>query len=199
VSVIAAEIPAAWGWDLGAVEPIAGGLINATFAIRAHGRRVAALQRLHPVFAAEVNLDLEAVTAHIAARGLSTPRLIRTRSGAPWLEHAGQVWRALTWIDGETVHAVPGAEWAEQAAALVGRFHRAVADLVHDYRFVRAGVHDTAAHLARLGERARASSEREASELAREILAAAAGPRLDRPRCRACRCATFTAISRSPT
>jgi Ser/Thr protein kinase RdoA (MazF antagonist) len=162
--VIPAEVAAAWGWRVDQIAPHAGGLINTTYFVREAG---AALQRLHPIFGADVNLDLDAVTAHVAARGLDTPRLIRTRDGRAWLDHDGKVWRALTWIDGESVHAVPDPAWAEAAGALVGRFHRAVADLDYDYKFVRAGVHDTAGHLAKL--RAYAGDE-----LVDEILAAAA-------------------------
>ncbi|MCB9560609.1 MAG: aminoglycoside phosphotransferase family protein [Kofleriaceae bacterium] len=143
---------AAWGWRAEQATPLAGGLINATFAIRDGDAPVAVLQRLHPVFGAEVNLDLEAVTAHLAARGLTTPRLRRTVGGDAWVEDGG-VWRALTWVDGTTVHAVPDPRWATAGGELVGRFHRAVDDLRHDYHFARAGVHDTAAHLARLQAR----------------------------------------------
>jgi Ser/Thr protein kinase RdoA (MazF antagonist) len=167
---------AAWGFAPGDAEPLAGGLINATFAIRQGGAPVAVVQRLHPVFAGEVNLDLEAVTAHLAARGLVTPRLIRTGSGAPWVEDGG-VWRALTWIDGIAVHAIPDLRWAEAGGALVARFHRAVSDLEHDYAFTRAGVHDTAAHLARLQDRVAAGGDGglgAALDLGREILSAAA-------------------------
>jgi Ser/Thr protein kinase RdoA (MazF antagonist) len=131
------------------------------------------LQRLHPIFAAEVNLDLDAVTAHLAARGMITPRLVATRAGRPWHEHDGRIWRALSWIDGVTVHAVPGPDWAEAGGELVGRFHRAVADLAHDYAFARVGVHDTAAHLGRLAEHVAAGGDPEAVALGREILDAA--------------------------
>jgi Ser/Thr protein kinase RdoA (MazF antagonist) len=72
-------------------------------------------------------------------------------------------------------HAVPSPEWAEAAGELVGRFHVAVADLAYDYRFTRAGVHDTAAHLARLRERVAGASIAEATDVGREILAAADG------------------------
>lgn len=171
----AEAVAAAWGWQASAIAPHAGGLINQTYVVRDDaGAPVAALQRLHPVFGAEVNLDLEAVTQHLAARGLDTPRLIRTRDGRAWVEHEGVVWRALSWVDGESVHAVPSLAWAEAGGALVGRFHRAVADLAYDYRFTRAGVHDTAAHLAKLRERiAAGASDAEATELGHEILAAA--------------------------
>jgi Ser/Thr protein kinase RdoA (MazF antagonist) len=184
-----AEIVAAWGFAPDEVAPLPGGLINETFVATRGGAPVAVLQRVHPVFGAEVNLDIDAVTAHVAARGLETPRLVRTRDGAPWLEHDGHVWRALTWIDGDTVHATPSLVHAEAGGALVGRFHRAVDDLVHDYRFVRAGVHDTAAHLARLeaGMQGAPAELAEARALAGEILAAAAAlpplPALPRRHC----------------
>lgn len=168
-------VAGAWGWQASAIEPHAGGLINKTFVVRDDaGAPIAALQQLHPIFAAEVNLDLEAVTTHLAARGLDTPRLIRTRDGHAWVEHEGAVWRALTWIDGETVHAVPAPAWAEVGGVLVGTFHRAVADLAYDYRFTRAGVHATDAHLARLRERVTSGAgDAEATEVGREILDAA--------------------------
>jgi Ser/Thr protein kinase RdoA (MazF antagonist) len=80
---------------------------------------------------------------------------------------------------------VPDPAWAEAGGALVGRFHRAVADLSHAYHFTRAGVHDTAAHLAKLRARVDPASRAqnaslhigggtgdvEAEELGREILA----------------------------
>jgi Ser/Thr protein kinase RdoA (MazF antagonist) len=165
---------AAWGWDHAETTAITGGLINATFDIHDGTRHRGVLQRLHPVFAPEVNLDVEAVTAHVAARGLPTPRLIRTTGGDAWLTHDAATWRALTWVDGETVHRVPDPAWAEVAGAFVGEFHRALVDFTHDYAFARAGVHDTPAHLARLRAEADRAAPGEARELAREILAAAA-------------------------
>ncbi|MBA3456429.1 MAG: aminoglycoside phosphotransferase family protein [Deltaproteobacteria bacterium] len=168
-----ADVLAAWGWSEADVVPLAGGLINATYAIRVDGAPIAVMQRLHPIFDARVNLDLDAVTAHLAARGLVTPRLIRTRDDRPWVDHEARVWRALSWVDGTTVHRVPDPSWAEAGGALVGRFHRALVDLQHDYAFARAGVHDTAAHLARLAAHATDRSDPEAADLAAEILDAA--------------------------
>ncbi len=172
------EVVRAWGFAPDDVAPLAGGLINTTFVATRAGAPAAVIQRLHHVFAPEVNLDLEAVTAHVAARGLETPRLLRTDGGAAWTTHDGRTWRALTWVDGASVHAVPSLAYAEAGGALVARFHRAVDDLAHDYHFVRAGVHDTDAHLARLEAGARAATAPaealgEARGLAAEILAAA--------------------------
>jgi len=172
--VTAEAVAAAWGWRVDRIAPHPGGLINATFVVRDDaGEPIAALQRLHPVFGPPVNYDIEAVTSHLAASGLETPRLLRTRDDRAWVEADDGVWRALSWVPGQTVHAVPDPAWAESAGELVGRFHRAVAELAYEYRFVRAGVHDTAAHLGRLRDRERAGGDAEAVALAREILAAA--------------------------
>ena len=168
------EVAAAWGWaapDV-AIAPLAGGLINATYAVRRGDAPIAVVQRLHPIFDGAVNLDIDAITSHLAARGLVTPRLIRTRDGRAWHDHGG-VWRALSWVDGETVHAVPGPAWAEAGGALVGAFHRAIADLSHDYVFSRVGVHDTAAHLARLADGIAGGGDPVAVAIGREILDAA--------------------------
>jgi Ser/Thr protein kinase RdoA (MazF antagonist) len=169
----------AWGWDAPEVElsAIAGGLINATFAVYRSGMPIAVVQRLHPEFGAEVNLDIEAVTTHLAACGMNTPRLLRTRHHAPWFDVGGQIWRALTWVDGISFHSLPDAAWATAAGELVGRFHRAVDDLAYEYRFVRVGVHDTAAHLARLQSRVDSAGPEcapETLDVAQDILTTAA-------------------------
>ena len=85
--MVPADVAAAWGWQDAEIAVLPGGLINLTYVVRS-GAPLAVLQRLHPVFGAKVNLDIEAVTAHLAARGLITPRLIRTRDGRAWVGHA---------------------------------------------------------------------------------------------------------------
>jgi Ser/Thr protein kinase RdoA (MazF antagonist) len=170
--MVPGEVAAAWGWQVDELTALAGGLINATYAVHRDGAPIAVLQRLHPIFGPEVNLDIEAVTAHLAARGLITPRLVRTRDGRAWHAHDGWTWRALSWVDGATVHRVPDPAWAEAGGALVGAFHRAIADLAHDYAFARAGVHDTQAHVARLAAHVAAGGAVEAVALGREIIEA---------------------------
>lgn len=179
-------VMAAYGFD-GPILPVTSGLINRTFlaceaaTAERPERPVAVLQRLHPVFSAEVNVDLDAVTTHLAARGMDTPRLLRTVTGAPWVMQPGGVWRALEYVPGTTLHRIEDPATARAAGDLVGRFHRAVDTLEHGYAFQRAGVHDTPAHLARLRERMDAPAagqaddlDRDARALARDILAAAA-------------------------
>ena len=140
----------AWGAGDAAVHPLGAGLINQTFAVADPARGRFVLQRLHPVFRAEVNEDIDVVTRHLQARGEVTPRLLRTLAGDLWVEAGGGVWRALSWIDGVGLDRLERPEQATEAGAALARFHRAVSDLGHEFRSVRAGVHDTARHLANL-------------------------------------------------
>jgi Ser/Thr protein kinase RdoA (MazF antagonist) len=131
-------------------RPLSGGLINDTFLVGGDPPR-GVLQRLHPIFAPEVNLDIEAITAHLEARGLTTPRVLPTRSGALWhLDDEGRCWRALSWVPGVTHHKLRDPALAAAAGRLVGRWHRACADLDHRFAFSRPGAHDTPGHMRTL-------------------------------------------------
>lgn len=150
-------IPAAWA-PL-AAEPVRpaedGGLINTTFLVGEPPRWV--VQRVNPLFRPEVHEDIEAVTAHLAARGLVTPRLVRTDTGA--LCHVaddGAAWRAMDFVPGRTFHKVESPAIAWRGAAFVARFHAATDDLQWTYRHVRPGAHDTPLHMRRLEESASA-------------------------------------------
>jgi Ser/Thr protein kinase RdoA (MazF antagonist) len=129
-------------------EPAPTGLINRTWYARGiHGGRFV-LQQLHSIFPAEINDDIAAVTAHVAAKGLVTPRLVRAAGGQWWhRDAAGGVWRALTYVDGVTRHAVGSMEQAREAGRILAEFHRAVADLRYQFKNARLGVHDTPRHL----------------------------------------------------
>jgi Ser/Thr protein kinase RdoA (MazF antagonist) len=145
------SILARWG-DLASRphRPHGTGLINRTFLVEGRLGPVI-VQRLHPVFAGVVNEDIEAVTAHLAQKGLLTPRPVRTDDGALWVDgEDGRPWRALTFVEGQSFDRVPSPAAAREAGRLVARFHEAVADLDHEYRHVRVGVHDTKRHFATL-------------------------------------------------
>ncbi|WP_044986689.1 phosphotransferase enzyme family protein [Sorangium cellulosum] len=129
------------------------GLINGTWlaGLAGGGPPRFVVQRVSPIFAPEVHDDIEAVTAHLSRRGLATPRLLRAEDGALWArDGAGAVWRVMDFVPGRTHHRVGSPALARAAGALVARFHRAVDDLEHAYRHVRAGAHDTALHMERL-------------------------------------------------
>ncbi len=136
----------------GSIERIEVGNINQTYSVTLGAERWI-LQRVNPIFAPEVHLDIEAVTAHLDTKGVPTPRLVRTHAGDLWtVDTDGGVWRVLTYIDGVNQSRVTSRALATGAGDILGRFHRALLDL--DYTFVaqRLGVHDTARHLTHLEE-----------------------------------------------
>ncbi|MBI5512248.1 MAG: phosphotransferase [Deltaproteobacteria bacterium] len=154
------------------------GLIQDTFLVE--GRAGPALvQRLHPIFGAEVHQDILAVTRHLAGQGMPTPRLLPSDDGALCVEYSHPerpLWRAMTFLEDTVAHdRMPSPTLAREAGALVGRFHHALRAFVYDYRFVRPGVHDTRRHLAALrGALERHPGHRlfpQVEPLARELLA----------------------------
>lgn len=127
---------------------VEAGLINHTTGLACNGRLVGILQRLNTaIFAPEVHHDIEAVTTFLAAEGMPTPRLVPTARGDLWhTDPEGGCWRLQTPVGARTVHRLPSPALAAEAGALVGRFHAATTDLVHDFVFTRPGAHDTDAH-----------------------------------------------------
>jgi Ser/Thr protein kinase RdoA (MazF antagonist) len=136
----------------GLLRPLGDGLINETFLVAAEtpggGLRLV-LQRVNPIFGPLVHEDIDAVTRHLARKGLVTPRLVPTAAGRLYAEHGGGVWRLLTYVPGQCF-AVMTNELAEPAGELVGRFHAAVQDCDHSFRFSRPGAHDLKRHLMTL-------------------------------------------------
>ena len=134
------------------LQPVRGGLINQTWRFDGPGG-CGILQRLHPIFGAELHHDIEAVTHRLAARGLDTPHLLRTHDDRLWVSgRDGTIWRALSFVPGVSMDRADDPARLREAGALLGRFHIALADLDHEFRFRRAAVHDTDAHLAALTE-----------------------------------------------
>lgn len=161
-------IPEAWTplRGLSARRSEDDGLLNSTWVVGEPPRFIA--QQVNPIFAPEVHEDIDAVTAHVAARGLCTPRLLRADDGALYARDAGgAVWRVMDFIPGRTHHRVSTPVLARAAGNLVARFHRAVDDFTYRYRHVRPGAHDTPLHMERLDA---AASGGEGRRLADAIL-----------------------------
>ena len=151
------------------------GLINRTWHVVSERGEPLILQRVNPIFPPAVNADIDALTRHLAARGLTTPRIVPTRTGALWLEHGGFTWRVLTFIDGVSRDALDDADQAREAGRILALFHRAVADFEHPFANARLGVHDTARHVATLrralAEHAAHPQHEAVSALAERVLA----------------------------
>lgn len=146
----AAEVLAAFEIDRPSLRRASTGLINQTwYACRADAT-ACVLQRVNPVFPAEVHHDIDVVTQHLRAKGMETPLLIATRTGRLWVEHEGAVWRALSFVDGASFDSLQSTAQASEAGRLLAAFHDALADLDHEFRNARLGVHDTDKHLQAL-------------------------------------------------
>ena len=129
---------------------IGTGLINDTFLLSGPGGGKLVLQRLHTIFAPEVNEDIDAVTRHLAAHGMVTPRLVLTGDGATSIIHENRTWRVLSFVPGHSIDFVDSPARARAAGALVGRFHAVLDGFDYEYRSIRPGVHDTPLHLQNL-------------------------------------------------
>lgn len=147
---IARSLLGAWGLEAAALEGVASGLMHRTFFVTAPAGAFV-LQRLHHLLATpEILADYQAVTAHLAAKGLAGPRLVPTREGQPVaVDGEGRWWRLTTRVPGHTRDKVRGPVDAEAGARMLGRFHVAMADIPWQFRSAHP-LHDTAAHLARL-------------------------------------------------
>lgn len=174
---VADPIAAAWDLQPDTIRPLGTGLINRTFLARGRNGEWRVLQQLNAMFPPVVNEDIEAVTAHLAARGVLTPRLLRTREGQLWIPDAGGAWRVMTHIPGRVLDAVANEAQATAAGRLLASFHRNLENLAHEFRHVRPPVHEPARHLADLARALEAHADHRlyaaAAALADEIFTAA--------------------------
>lgn len=147
------DVVAAWDWSVPVrFRPADSGLINTTLLAIGPDGPIGVLQRLNTaIFSPLVHDDIEAVTAHLAGKGLRTPRLVRTRADGLWATSAGgEVWRRLGWIGDRTVDKLADPADARSAGRLVAAFHGATRDLDWSFRSVRGGFHDTGLRLDQL-------------------------------------------------
>jgi Ser/Thr protein kinase RdoA (MazF antagonist) len=161
-----------------ASSPLPGGHLHSTYAVTAHGAEYI-LQRVSPVFSTRIHENIDAVTRHLARKGVPSVELVPTREGELFVElgDAGR-WRLQQRLPGYSLERCRDTEQARAAGALVARFHSALADFdgaLHPLGFT---FHDTAGHLADLERVVEAESEHrlhaEIAEIASEVKSAAA-------------------------
>jgi Ser/Thr protein kinase RdoA (MazF antagonist) len=146
------DVLSALGLGEASIELLPSGLINKSWLVTPPTKRSLILQRVNRMFPATINSDIQIVTNHLANKGLTTTKLLPTPEGQLYLKVDGEVWRQLSYIPGNTFDAIENNAQADTAGALLGRFHKAVGDLEHDFANKRLGVHDTAKHVAALRE-----------------------------------------------
>lgn len=162
----------AWAGRIGAdaaLRPIPQGLLNATFSVGAPPRFC--LQLLHPQFGTAENRRLAAMAPVLAEAGVAIPGLVETDDGRPDTAHAsGAVWRLTTWLPGAGHDRVPSPAHAASAAAVLARFHDALAVLAFQDWPISV-FHDTDVRMKALGDALPDDSDGEARRLGEAILA----------------------------
>jgi Ser/Thr protein kinase RdoA (MazF antagonist) len=130
------------------VRPIRGGLINETFAVRTSSSGTWILQAVNPIFAPEVQIDIDHVTNYLRDKGLVSPKLRSTTAGQLWLSADDKIWRMMNFIEGVSVNRATSTNHAREAGMILGDFHVALRDFEHEFHSVREGIHDTAHHVS---------------------------------------------------
>ena len=146
----AEQVLGAYGLRAESLEHMDHGLINRTWRMRGGNGASYALQRLSSILGAEIHQDIEAVTAHIAARGMATPRLVPTSSGELYVKRDDGIWRVLTWLEGEFHNRLGNPGQAGQAGALLARFHLALVDFDRPFASRRRPIHEPDRRIAEL-------------------------------------------------
>ncbi len=130
---------------------LSGGLINDTYLLGDPPTQFV-LQRLHETFAPEINLTIEAVTSHLHARGLPTPRLLRTKQDALWATVGGRTWRVLSYVPGRSYASLQHDRVAYAAGRLLAQFHEAMRSFTQPLPCSRTSIHEPEHHFAVLDE-----------------------------------------------
>ena len=144
------NVIAALGLSDASFESLPAGLINASWLVVMPDGERRVLQRVNPIFPTTINDDIEVVTRHLQSFGVLTPMLIPSANGELSNKIDDENWRQLTYISGRTFDWIENTHQAEEAGALLGRFHTTVDGLDHRFSNVRLKVHDTVMHLTHL-------------------------------------------------
>ena len=162
------DVVAAYALDIGTLAPVDGGLINRTWFVTSQSGQRYVVQRVNPIFGKAAQLDLLAVTDHLASIGIPTMRLVRTRTGAAFLESGQYLYRALTYVDGVSFPQIDTPALAGEAGRVLAEFHAGLASFPGRLSAQRPNIHVLSRHLAALEHTLAGASRRaDQAEIAR--------------------------------
>lgn len=147
----AAALFASPGADF-SIEPIPGGSINKTYIVKpsSDASEWFVLQRMHSIFTPNLMNDIERITAHLGDRGMVTPSVLKTNDGNMVVEIGDEWWRALSYIAGDTIHAVTDNTNLESAGALIAEFHTHLLEKTEPFSFSLENFHNTEFYIRRM-------------------------------------------------
>ena len=126
---------------------ITTGLIHATFDVRDAGGNRFILQRMSPAFSPRVNDNIQSVTQHLRARGVTTFELAISE-GKPYADLGEDgLWRLMTCLPGISFDIPNNADQLNAAGNLVATFHRALLDYDAPLHSIGFPFHDTQQHI----------------------------------------------------
>ncbi len=131
--------------DSANITPLSGGLINSTWLVETVERKFV-LQRLHDIFKPEVNVRIEAVTAHLQTKGVNTTSIVRTNDGSLSIVNDDQCWRGLTYLPGHTELMLANAMQARSVGQVLAEFHLSLQDFPEPSQLPLSMVHDIDKH-----------------------------------------------------
>lgn len=126
-------------YDVGYIidcQSLAGGIIHKTWKVQTSlGTFV--LQKVNSIYSPVVMEDLDAVLGHLKKKGYKVAEIIRTKDGKLCVNTESGFWRMFEYADGEVHEEVPNSAIAYQAGLALGKYHKALSDLVYDFKHIR--------------------------------------------------------------
>lgn len=123
--------------DIKKIKPIMVGLIHATYKIETSTGDFI-LQRLHPKLShPSLTQDYAAVTAHLASKGITAQRVIKTADGnwtIPDEDALDRGWRLMTFVPGRIYETIGSARQARACAGAMAQFHAALEDFSYKFK-----------------------------------------------------------------
>ena len=117
------------------------GLINHTYLVGSPPQYV--LQWVNPIFDPRIHYDLHAIIQQLRQLGETMPELLLNNQGEPFTPAEKGCWRIWSYIEGRTLHKITTPSIAAAAGRLVGQFHRALAQVEHQFIAPSRDVHNT--------------------------------------------------------
>lgn len=130
---------------------ITDGSINDTYEVKTDSGFVFILQKMSTLFKPNVMDNLALVTPYVQARGVLIPHGLKTVDGESYKVNGDGTWyRALSFIEGKTIHDSMTIAQVESAGRLVGSFHSALAACEVELGVAISHFHDTPFYFERM-------------------------------------------------
>lgn len=137
--------------SIDSLDAIELGLINRTYVVKAQAQKYV-LQEVSRIFDVSVHDDFHRISKHLKHKGVMAPSIITTVSGDLFYQHEDRIFRAITYIQGQSFNTVQSLIMAEEAGSMLGRFHHSLMDLDYEYHSKRRHGGDYGFHQQNLSE-----------------------------------------------